>query len=176
MTKAVAMANLQVDPAWPALMSEQILTGWRREFCVELLGEGQARVYLRAVEAPSMKADELRRATLFHRVGAGFDDLDGCIAAAREPLEHLARTALRQTPGKDNLFAAVTYDRGAWDRVLQGIEQWQRRPRSTPPRDLSSALKFTYNVALRNGRRATKLTRVSRRGNGQASLAERDDP
>jgi hypothetical protein len=30
MTKVVAMANLQVDPAWPVLTSEQILTGWRR--------------------------------------------------------------------------------------------------------------------------------------------------
>jgi len=51
------------------------------------------------------------------------------------PLEHLARTAVRQTPSKDNLFAAVTYDRGAWDRVLQGVENWQRRPRSAPPRE-----------------------------------------
>src|SRR3954447_6410719 len=135
MKKAVAMANLQVDHTWPVLTSEQILTGWRREFCVELLGEGQARVYLRGVEAPSMKAEELRRATLFHRVGAAFDDLDGCVAAAREPLEHLARAALRQTPNKDNLFGAVTSDRGAWDRVGQGIVQWQRRPHSTPPRD-----------------------------------------
>jgi len=70
---------------------------------------------------------------LFHRVGAAFDDLDGCVVAAREPLEHLARTAVRQTPSKDNLFAAVTYDRGAWDRVLQGVEHWQRRSRSAPP-------------------------------------------
>jgi len=129
------MANLQVDPARPALTSEQTLTGWRREFCVELLGEGEARVFLRAVETPSMKADELRHAILFHRVGSAFDDLDGCVAATREPLEQLARTAVRQTPSKDNLFAAVTYDRGAWDRVLQGVELWQRRPRSAPPRE-----------------------------------------
>jgi len=135
MKETIAMANLQVDPARPALTSEQNLTGWRREFCVELLGEGQARIFLRAVEFPSMKADELRQAILFHRVGAAFDDLDGCVAAAREPLEHLARTAVRQTPSKDNLFAAVTYDRGAWDRVLQGVENWQRRPRSAPPRE-----------------------------------------
>ncbi|MEP6875765.1 MAG: hypothetical protein ABI887_15500 [Burkholderiales bacterium] len=129
------MANLQVDPARPALKSEQTLTGWRREFCVELLGEGQARIFLRAVESPSMKADELRQAILFHRVGAAFNDLDGCVAAAREPLEQLASTAVRQTPSKDNLFAAVTYDRGAWDRVLQGVEHWQRRPYSAPPRE-----------------------------------------
>lgn len=129
------MTNLQVDPARPALTSEQTLTGWRREFCVELLGEGQARTFLRAVESPSMKADELRQAILFHRVGAAFDDLDGCVAAVREPLEQLARTAVRQAPSKDNLFAAVTYDRGAWDRVLQGVEHWQRRPHSTLPRE-----------------------------------------
>ena len=129
------MANLQVDPARPALTSEQTLTGWRREFCVELLGEGQARIFLRAVESPSMKADELRQAILFHRVRAAFDDLDGCVAAAGEPLEHLARTGVRQKPSKDNLFAAVTYDHGAWDRVLQVVEHWQRRPRSAPPRE-----------------------------------------
>jgi len=128
------LANLQVDPARPALTPAQTLTGWRREFCVELLGEGQARIFLRAVESPSMKADELRHAILFQRVGSAFDDLDGCVAAAREPLECLARTAVRQTPSKDNLFAAVTYDRGAWDRVLQGVEQWQRRPHSASPR------------------------------------------
>ena len=129
------MVTLQVDPARPALTSEQTLTGWRREFCVELLGEGQARIFLRAVESPSMRADELRQAILFHRVGAAFDDdLEGCVAAVRESLEHLARTAVRQMPSKDNLFAAVTYDRGAWDRVLQGVENWQRRPRSALPR------------------------------------------
>jgi hypothetical protein len=129
------MADLQVDPARPALTAEQALTGWRREFCVELLGEGQAHIFLRAVESPSMKADELRRAVLFHRVGAAFDDLPGCVAMAREPLEHLARTAVRQKPSKDNLFAAVTYDRGAWDRVVQGVERWQRRLHSASPQE-----------------------------------------
>ena len=71
---------------------------------------------------------ELRQAILFHRVGASFADLQGCVAAIGEPLEHLARTAVRQKPSKDNLFAAVTYDRSAWERVMQGIELWQRRP------------------------------------------------
>jgi hypothetical protein len=82
-----------------------------------------------------MKADELRQAILFYRVGSTFDDLEGCVAAARGPLEQLAQTAVRQTPNKDNLFAAVTYDRGALDRVLQGVEHWQRRPHSAPPRE-----------------------------------------
>jgi hypothetical protein len=135
MNEILSMANLQVDPARPALTSEQTLTGWRREFCVELLGEGQARVFLRAVELPSMKADELRQAILFYRVGAAFHDLDGCVAAVREPLERLARTAVRQKPGKDNLFAAVTYDRNAWDRVVQGVENWQRRLHATLSRE-----------------------------------------
>jgi hypothetical protein len=129
MKAALPMANLQIDPTRPALTPEQTLTGWRRELCVELLGEGQARIFLRAVEHPSMKADALREAILFHRVGAAFDDLEGCVAAVREPLEQLARTAARQKPSQDNLFAAVTYDRGAWERVVQGIEHWQRRPR-----------------------------------------------
>ena len=80
-----------------------------------------------------MKADALRHAVLFHRVGAAFDDLDGCVAAVREPLEQLARAAVRQKPSKDNLFAAVTYDRGAWDHVVQGVEHWQRRLHSAPP-------------------------------------------
>lgn len=124
---------LQIDEARPVLTSQQTLTGWRREFCVELLGEGRARIFLRAVESPSLKATELRRAILFHRVGAAFDDLDGCVAAARAPLEHLARTAVRQQPSKGNLFAAVTYDRGAWESVENAVERWQRRPPSPRP-------------------------------------------
>jgi hypothetical protein len=128
MKDAVAMAHLQVDPAIPELTPAQSLTGWRKELCVQLLGDNAARIYVRTVETPSMKADELRQAILFHRVGADFVDLEGCVAAIREPLEHLARTAVRQKPGKDNLFAAVTCDRSAWERVVQGIERWQRRP------------------------------------------------
>ena len=133
MSDPITMANLRVDPAVPVLTSGQSLTGWRRELCVHLLGESEARIYLRAVESPSMKADELRQAILFHRVGASFVDLEGCVAAIGEPLEHLVRTAVRQKPSKDNLFAAVTYDRSAWERVVEEIERWQRRPISGPP-------------------------------------------
>ena len=125
---------LQIDDTPATLTPAQTLTGWRRELCVELLGEGQARVFLRAVETASMKATELRRAVLFHRVGAGFADLPGCVAAAREPLEQLARSAVRQQPGKDNLFSAVTYDRGAWDRAVGIVDDWQRRPHPVPTR------------------------------------------
>lgn len=121
--------TLQIDDTLPALTTEQTLTGWRREFCVELLGEGQARIFLRAVEAPSLKATELRRAVLFHRVGSTFADLDGCIAAARDPLEHLAHSAIRQQPSQENLFASVTYDRNAWETVVDAVERWQRRSR-----------------------------------------------
>ena len=78
--------------------------------------------------APSLKATELHRGVLFHRVGSGFADLAGCVAAARDALEHLARTAVRQQPSKDNLFAAVTYDRNAWEAVVSAVERWQRSP------------------------------------------------
>lgn len=122
--------TLLIDESRPTLTSEQTLTGWRREFCVELLGDGQARIFLRALEVPSLKATELRRAVLFLRVGAGFVDLEGCVAAARVPLENLARSAVRQQPSKDNLFAAVTYDRGAWESVENAVENWQRRHHS----------------------------------------------
>lgn len=119
--------TLQIHDTPPTLTTEQTLTGWRREFCVELLGEGGARVFLRALESPSMKAAELHRAVLFHRVGAAFADLAGCVDAAREPLEHLARTAVRRPPSQDNLFSAVTYDRSAWDAVVHTVDRWQRR-------------------------------------------------
>lgn len=119
--------TLQIQDTSPALTPEQTLTGWRREFCVELLGEGQARIFLRAVETQSFRATELRRAVLFHRVGAAFSDLDGCVAAARQPLESLASTAVREQPSQDNLFSAVTYDRSAWDAVVTAVDDWQRR-------------------------------------------------
>lgn len=119
--------TLEIDEAPTPLTSAQTLTGWRRELCIELLGEGRARVFLRAVEKPSLKATELHRGVLFHRVSSAFADLGGCVAAARDTLEHLARTAVRQQPSKDNLFAAVTYDRRAWESVVTAVEDWQRR-------------------------------------------------
>jgi hypothetical protein len=119
--------TLDIDETPATLTSAQTLTGWRRELCVELLGEGRARIFLRAVEAPSLQAQELHRGLLFHRVGAAFADLAGCVAAARPALEQLARTAVRQQPSKDNLFAALAYERGAWEGVISAVEQWQRR-------------------------------------------------
>jgi hypothetical protein len=126
--------TLQIEETETTLTSAQMLTGWRREFCVELLGEGRARIFMRAVESPSRKAAELHRGVLFHEVNSAFADLAGCAAAAREPLEHLAGTATRQQPSKDNLFAAVTYDRAAWESVVAAVECWQRRPRQPASR------------------------------------------
>ena len=120
--------TLLIEETPPTLSSEQTLMGWRREFCVELLGDGQARIFLRATETPSLKATELRRGILFHRVGSAFADLTGCVAAARQPLDQLAGTAVRQQPSVDNLFAAVTYQPSAWEAVVNAVESWQRRP------------------------------------------------
>lgn len=120
--------TLQIDETPTTLTAEQTLTGWRLEFCVELLGDGQARIFLRAVEVASLKATELHRAVLFHRVSSAFADLKGCVAAARQALEDLASTAVRQQPSQDNLFAAVSYDRNAWEAVVSAVESWQRRP------------------------------------------------
>jgi len=97
MKETVAMANLQVDPAVPALTSEQSLTGWRRELCVELLGNSQARIFLRAVESPSMKADELHRCRLVPpRSAPAFDDLESCVQRRASRLSNCARTAVRE--------------------------------------------------------------------------------
>lgn len=126
MPQTVGM-NVEIDANLPMLTPEQSLTGWRQELCVELLGEGRARVFLRALEAPSLKATELKRGLLFHRVQSNFSDLAGCVAAARDPLERLVGTAGRQVPSQDNLFAAVTYDRAAWEAVVSAVEGWQRR-------------------------------------------------
>lgn len=43
------MASLQIDPNPPQLTPARHLAGWRRKFCAELLGEGAARTFVRAV-------------------------------------------------------------------------------------------------------------------------------
>jgi hypothetical protein len=126
--------TLLIEETPPTLSTEQTLMGWRREFCVELMGEGKARIFLRATEKPSLKATELRQGILFHRVGTTFADLAGCVATAREPLEQLASTAVRQQPSVDNLFTPVTYQPSAWEAAVTAIENWQRRaPATTRP-------------------------------------------
>lgn len=124
--------TLEIDDTPAPLTAEQTLTGWRRELCVELLGEGRARIFLRTVERPSLKATELHRGVLFVRVAHPFGDLAGCVAAAREPLERLAASAVTQQPSQENLFAAVTYGRAAWDDVVSAVENWQRRRPAAP--------------------------------------------
>jgi hypothetical protein len=121
------MATLQVDPKLPAIKPAQSLTGWRREFCVELLGDGGARVFVRAVERSSFKAAELQRAILFHRLDSRVGDVEACVQAIRIDLDRLIDTARRTRPDKANLFASLEYDRAAWERVQQGIDRWAKR-------------------------------------------------
>jgi len=121
-----SMATLQIDSELPVITPEQSLTGWRREFCVELHGEGVARVFVRAVEDSSMKATELKRAILFHRLRARFADFADYISAHRADLERLADSAQRPRPAKDNLFVMVQYDRAAWERIQLSLNRWRR--------------------------------------------------
>jgi len=121
------MATLHIEPDLPQITSEQSLMGRRREFCIELLGDGAARVFVRAVEQGSLKATELKSAILFHRLGPRFTDLAGCVEAMRADLERLADTARRIHPDKEHLFAAVSFDRTTWERVQHGLDRWGRR-------------------------------------------------
>ena len=50
------MATLQIDPKLPEITPAQSLTGWRREFCIELLGDAGAKIFVRTVEEGSFKA------------------------------------------------------------------------------------------------------------------------
>jgi hypothetical protein len=121
------MASLQVQLDVPAITPDQSLTGWHREFCVELLDDQAARIFVRAVQKGSSKATELRRAILFHRLGPRFSDLAGCVDALRSDLERLAGTSRRVQPESANLYRAVEYDRIVWERVQRGLERWGRR-------------------------------------------------
>ncbi len=122
------MATFQIEPGLPATITPELgLSGWRREFCIELLGDGRARVFLRNVEGTSLKATELQRATLFHRLDPRLADVAGCVEAVRADLERLVDGARRTQPSRDNLYSTVEYDRALWDRVQQGIDRWARR-------------------------------------------------
>jgi hypothetical protein len=121
------MATLQVDTQWPEIGSLEALTGWHREFCVELHGDGTARIFVRAVALASQKAAELQRRILFQRLSQRFKDVAGCVESVRPDLERLVDGARKVEPSKENVYAAITYDRQAWERVQQGIEKWQRR-------------------------------------------------
>jgi hypothetical protein len=121
------MATLQIDPNLPEITPVQSLAGSHREFCIELLGDAGARIFVRTVEESSLKATELQRAILFHRLDPRFTDLAGCIEAIQSDLRRLADTARRTRPDKENLFARVEYDRAAWERVQYGVDRWARR-------------------------------------------------
>ena len=120
-------ALLQVDADVPRLSPSESLNGWHREFCVELLGEEGARVFVRTVRQSSFKASELQRGILFHRLDPRFTDLPGCVAALHSDLKRLAATARRAAPSKANLFITLDYRRDAWERVEEGIDRWARR-------------------------------------------------
>ena len=123
------MATFQINPDVPAITPAQSLTGWHRELHIELLGDGAARVFVRAVEESSFKATELQRGTLFQRLDPRFSDLAGCVAAIHAELERLVNTARRKPATQDNLFATVEYDRSAWEQVQAAIDRWARRGR-----------------------------------------------
>lgn len=125
--RADAVASLQVDTTLPPITLAQSLTGWRRELCVELLGDGGARIFVRAVEQASHKAPELQRGVLFHRLDSRFTDVAAWVDAVRPDLERLAVTARRAPPDKAKLFITLEYDRAAWERVQQGVDRWARR-------------------------------------------------
>lgn len=121
------MPSLTIDNTLPTLTPSQSLAGWRRECCIELLGEGSARVFVRLVEASSFKAAELQRAILFHRLDTRFTDLAGCMVKLQADVEVLADTARRAQPDKHNLYQTVEYNRPAWERIQQGLDRWARR-------------------------------------------------
>jgi hypothetical protein len=121
------MPSLMIDNNVPSLTPDQNLAGWRRECCIELLGEGSARVFVRAVEASSFKAVELQRAILFHRLDSRFTDLAGCVAHLQADADLLVDTARRAQPTKHNLFQSVEYNHPAWERIQQGLDRWARR-------------------------------------------------
>jgi hypothetical protein len=117
---------LQIDPTLPKIKPAQSLTGWRREFCIELLGDGAARIFVRVVEKSSFKAAELQRSILFHRLDQRFDDLAGCVEKLRPALERLTGSVKRTETGPASLFFPVEHDRVAWEQVQQGIDSWTR--------------------------------------------------
>ena len=120
-------ALLQVDNEFPEITPARSLNGWHREFCIELLGDAGARIFVRAVQRSSFKATELQRAILFHRLDPRFSNLAGCVEALQADLQRLAATARRAAPNKENLYVTLEYDRPAWDRVEQGVDRWSRR-------------------------------------------------
>jgi len=46
---------------------------------------------------------------------------------ANQAVDRASTGAAAHHPNKENLFAAVAYDRAAWLRVQQGLDRWIRR-------------------------------------------------
>lgn len=126
------MATLHIDPALPEITPSKRLAGWHCEFCIELLGDGEARIFVRAVEQGSLKAFELQRAILFQRLDTRFTNLTGCMESLQADLDQLVGKARRIVPNRDNLFTTVEYDRSAWERVQTGLERWARGLKTGP--------------------------------------------
>ena len=124
---AEPLAGIDLTPDWPTISTALSLAGWHRELCVELLGGGQARVFVRAVARSSRGASELQQGRLFHRLDVRFQDLAGCAKSLHPDLERLACSARRAAPCKDNLFITLQYDRATWDRIETGLDRWARR-------------------------------------------------
>lgn len=121
------MTTLHLNADLPEVTPLQRLAGWHLELCVELLGNAEARVFVRAVERVSLKAAELQRGLLFQRLDTRFDDVAGWAEAHRAELDALIGTARRTRPTRENLYTAVEYDRQAWERVQDSIDRWARR-------------------------------------------------
>ena len=121
------MAKLKIEPELPEVSPAQSLAGWRREFCIELLGDGAARIFVRAVEESSLKATELQRGILFLRLDPRFSELPECVQAHHHDFGRLVDTARRIQPSEDNLFATVEFDRSVWELVQQHVDRWARR-------------------------------------------------
>jgi hypothetical protein len=133
--------TLHVDPAAPVLTSAQNLTGWRREFCVEMLGEGAARIFLRAVEMPSM-----RKPTNCAKPSC---------SSAWAPVSTIWKVAWRHARAsrRSRALGGATeaeqgqpirggrHDRGAWDRAVQDASTLAAPPHSGPPRDPAGDLR-----------------------------------
>ncbi len=126
------MATFQLNPDLPSITPLQRLAGWHLELCIEVLGDAQARIFVRAVERGSLKAAELQHGILFQRLDTRFDDVAGWSEANRAEIERLVGTARRTRPTKDNLFTALEYDRSCWDRVQDSIGRWARRHAAVP--------------------------------------------
>jgi hypothetical protein len=74
------MNTLQIEPNLPEITPAQSLAGWRREFCIELLGDAGARIFVR-VEA--IRPELQRLADTAQRTRPDKDNLFATVAYDR---------------------------------------------------------------------------------------------